>query len=67
DEFSPPMYGHFSGRGWGNATFPVRSDHSAGVNASMLDGSVRFISDTVNLTAWRAASTINGKETTTEL
>ncbi|MDO5309195.1 MAG: DUF1559 domain-containing protein [Planctomycetia bacterium] len=66
DEFSPPMNCHGNGY-WGSATFPVRSDHSAGVNASMLDGSVRFISDTVNLTAWRAASTINGKETTTEL
>ena len=61
EEFSPPMYCHGSYR-WESATFGARSDHSGGVNASMCDGSVHFVSDTIDLDIWRAASTANGKE-----
>ena len=60
-QFRPPMYCHGTGW-WGAATFPARSDHSGGVNASMIDGSVHFISSTVDLELWRAASTANGAE-----
>jgi len=49
----------------GSAPGPVmsaRSFHPGGVNAVMLDGSVRFVSDTVSWDAWQAASTSKGKE-----
>ncbi|MDY0171144.1 MAG: DUF1559 domain-containing protein [Thermoguttaceae bacterium] len=42
--------------------FSARSHHSGGVVASMCDGSVRFISDSINLTTWRGLSTISGAE-----
>ncbi|MDR1493153.1 MAG: DUF1559 domain-containing protein, partial [Planctomycetaceae bacterium] len=40
----------------------ARSQHTGGVNVGLGDGSVRFVSDTVDLEAWRAASTTNGGE-----
>ena len=40
----------------------ARSRHEGGVNAAMLDGSVRFVPDSVDLAVWRAASTAKGKE-----
>jgi prepilin-type N-terminal cleavage/methylation domain-containing protein/prepilin-type processing-associated H-X9-DG protein len=40
----------------------ARSRHSGGVNAVMLDGSVHFVVDDVDLAAWRGASTIKGEE-----
>ncbi|MDO5555040.1 MAG: DUF1559 domain-containing protein [Planctomycetia bacterium] len=43
----------------------ARSRHSGGVNAALADGSVRFVSDTVNLNIWRAASTAQGGESET--
>ena len=42
----------------------ARSFHSGGVNGLMGDGSVRLISDNVNLTVYQALGTINGGETT---
>ena len=61
EEFRPPMYchGYYT---WGAATFPVRSDHSGGVNAAMMDCSVHFVSNTIDLEVWRAASTGDGGE-----
>ncbi len=44
--------------GWRTA----RSRHPGGVNLLLADGSVRFIKNTVNLTAWRALGTCNGGE-----
>lgn len=38
--------------GTGGAVFYSRSNHTGGVNAGMGDGSVRFVSNTVNPTAW---------------
>jgi prepilin-type processing-associated H-X9-DG protein len=38
------------------------SNHTGGVNTAYGDGSVHFVSDSVNLDAWRAASTVNGGE-----
>jgi prepilin-type N-terminal cleavage/methylation domain-containing protein/prepilin-type processing-associated H-X9-DG protein len=46
------------GRGW----FTARSLHSGGVNVALADGSVRFISDTMNLTTWRSLATRAGGE-----
>ncbi len=65
-EFNPPMYCHGSGW-WGGATFAARSHHSGGVNASMVDGSVKFVSTTVDLEVWRAASTSDGGESKASL
>ncbi|MDO5552558.1 MAG: DUF1559 domain-containing protein [Planctomycetia bacterium] len=42
-----------------------RSRHSGGVNAGLLDGSVRFISDTIKWTSWQALGTAQGSETET--
>jgi prepilin-type N-terminal cleavage/methylation domain-containing protein/prepilin-type processing-associated H-X9-DG protein len=44
----------------------VRSRHPSGVNASLADGSVRFFTDSINLTAWRAYGTMDGGETISE-
>ena len=38
------------------------SYHSGGVNACMLDGSVKFIKDSINKTVWRALATRDGGE-----
>jgi prepilin-type N-terminal cleavage/methylation domain-containing protein/prepilin-type processing-associated H-X9-DG protein len=44
--------------GWRTA----RSRHPGGVNVLLADGSVKFIKNTVNQTAWRALGTCNGGE-----
>jgi prepilin-type N-terminal cleavage/methylation domain-containing protein/prepilin-type processing-associated H-X9-DG protein len=41
----------------------ARSRHTGGVNAAMCDGSVRFVRDSIDLAAWRAAGTSQGNET----
>lgn len=41
---------------------PPSSRHPGGVNVAMCDGSVRFVSDAVNLDIWRAIGTRNGQE-----
>ena len=40
----------------------ARSYHSGGVNASLADGSVRFISETIELSTWRSLVTRDGGE-----
>jgi prepilin-type N-terminal cleavage/methylation domain-containing protein/prepilin-type processing-associated H-X9-DG protein len=40
-----------------------RSYHSGGVNAALMDGSVRFVASTIDQTTWRALGTRNGGET----
>jgi prepilin-type processing-associated H-X9-DG protein len=47
------------------AILTVRSHHTGGVNASLLDGSVKFVSQTINIDVWRAVSTSAGGETAT--
>ena len=66
-------------QGWGCAS--AQSNHSGGVNAAMLDGSVRFISETIDAGnassycvssgkspygVWGAMGSINGGETVTQ-
>ena len=47
----------------GRATYyGARSWHLGGVNAALVDGSVRFVSDSVDLEIWRAAGSGNGAE-----
>jgi prepilin-type N-terminal cleavage/methylation domain-containing protein/prepilin-type processing-associated H-X9-DG protein len=40
----------------------ARSRHPGGVNAAMLDGSVQYVVDDVDLAVWRAAGTTQGGE-----
>ena len=40
----------------------ARSRHTGGVNVLMADGSVRFVSDSINLDTWHALATRNGGE-----
>jgi prepilin-type N-terminal cleavage/methylation domain-containing protein/prepilin-type processing-associated H-X9-DG protein len=42
--------------------YAARSRHPGGVNASMADASVRFISNAINVRTWRAMSTTQGNE-----
>jgi len=43
----------------------ARSLHPQGVNAALLDGSVRFVVDAIDLNAWQALASINGGEVST--
>src|SRR5262245_21369454 len=43
-----------------------RGDHPGGVNVLFCDGSVRFVTDGVNLDAWRALATRAGGEAAAE-
>ena len=46
----------------GVARTAARSRHPNGINVAMCDGSVHFVTDTVDLATWRAASTTKGDE-----
>lgn len=46
----------------GDWVFAARSRHTAGVQAIMCDGSVRFVSNLVDQSAWQAQGTMNGRE-----
>ena len=39
-----------------------RSRHPGGVNVAMIDGSARFVKNTININVWRALSTTQGGE-----
>jgi prepilin-type processing-associated H-X9-DG protein len=45
---------------------PPSSAHTGGVNCLMGDGSVRFVTSSVSLPAWRAMGTMNGGEVINE-
>lgn len=49
------------------ATMAASSRHTGGVNVVFVDGSVRFVRDTVDLAVWRAVGSRNGKEPFTNL
>lgn len=46
----------------GPTEMAARSMHPGGVNAAMLDGAVRFVSDTINWRTWQAVGTCEGRE-----
>jgi prepilin-type processing-associated H-X9-DG protein len=43
--------------------YAARANHSGGVNAGLCDGSVRFISDTINSDVYKAVGSTRGGET----
>lgn len=45
-----------------HALTAARSYHTGGVNTLLLDGSVRFVSNSVTPTSWQALATIAGGE-----
>jgi prepilin-type processing-associated H-X9-DG protein len=47
---------------WWSIVVPASSYHSGGANVCMADGSVRFITDGVDMDAWMAAGSRNGGE-----
>jgi len=53
-----------SGCGWmdSQGMFPARSRHTGGVQVTLADGAVRFVSENVDLTTWQNAGSINGEE-----
>lgn len=50
--------------GGGVGAYSARSHHSQGVNSLLADGSVRFWSESVDISLWRAVGTIDGGEPT---
>jgi prepilin-type processing-associated H-X9-DG protein len=40
-----------------DGVMPATSRHPGGVNAMLMDGSVRFLRDGINLATWRALAT----------
>ncbi len=63
DATLPPNSNAATGYWMNYGFYAARSYHSGGVNALMCDGSARFVSDTVDVEAWRAAATVAGGET----
>ena len=45
-----------------NTMIGAQSNHSGGVNVGFLDGSVKFVKDSVNLGTWGAIATMAGGE-----
>ena len=50
-------------QGSGPSYVAARSQHPGGVNVLMCDGSVQFVGETIDLAAWQAVGSMNGRET----
>jgi prepilin-type processing-associated H-X9-DG protein len=46
--------------GWTSTLATASSRHPGGVNVGLLDGSVRFVGETINNAVWQAAGSIDG-------
>jgi prepilin-type N-terminal cleavage/methylation domain-containing protein/prepilin-type processing-associated H-X9-DG protein len=57
-----PACGFPAGTPGGCQNFPANSNHSAGVNVGLCDGSVRFVTNSISIVTWRAAGSRNGGE-----
>ena len=65
-KFKTGVAGHYcrpSYEGGTHSASNYRSDHPGGCNFAMADGSVSFIDESIDLTVYRARSTISGEET----
>ena len=51
---------YYAGSDWGTGCYGASSYHPGGVNAGLVDGSVRFVSETINNAVWQAAGSIDG-------
>jgi prepilin-type N-terminal cleavage/methylation domain-containing protein/prepilin-type processing-associated H-X9-DG protein len=47
---------------WGSEIYSARSYHPGGVNVGLVDGSVRFMTNSVSVAAWQGLGSINGGE-----
>jgi prepilin-type N-terminal cleavage/methylation domain-containing protein/prepilin-type processing-associated H-X9-DG protein len=57
-----PCTGTFGGPGDRRVLMSARSMHPGGVNVLLMDGSVRFVTDTIDLAAWQGLGTPDGNE-----
>lgn len=63
NHFFPPNSSRYDCFFWVNLGFKAaRSRHPGGVNLLLGDGSVRFVSETVDLATWRGLATRGGRE-----
>ena len=44
----------------GTQNMPASSAHTGGVNVTLCDGSVRFVTSSISITTWRVLATRNG-------
>jgi prepilin-type N-terminal cleavage/methylation domain-containing protein/prepilin-type processing-associated H-X9-DG protein len=58
----PPPETQYAAYGWRTA----RSNHNGGVNAALVDGSVRYIADAIDLAPWLAVATRAGEDHATQ-
>lgn len=65
--FSKPDLPCTGGGANGPHRLTARSQHPGGVNLLLFDGSVKFVSETVNRAVWQAAASMDGKEVVGEL
>ncbi len=60
------QWNNLAGNPHGNAKHATligaSSSHAGGVNVGTLDGSVRFVKNSVNLSSWAALATMSGGE-----
>jgi prepilin-type N-terminal cleavage/methylation domain-containing protein/prepilin-type processing-associated H-X9-DG protein len=52
----------YTGQCWADVYLGARSNHPGGVNLALADGSVRFVSNSINQATWQAVGSINGGE-----
>ena len=56
----------YGANAWDTVVCTASSCHPGGVNVGLVDGSVRFVSETINNAVWQAAGSINGSSKSSE-